>query len=66
VAVAVWSLAGWVLTFEVAFDVIGVEPIDATVFAGVGLLLLTVAGVACWAPARRATVVDPMVVLRDE
>ncbi len=63
---AVGGLAGWLVTFVIALDVIGVETIDAAVFGGVPLVLLTLAAVACWVPARRATVIDPMVVLRDE
>jgi ABC-type antimicrobial peptide transport system permease subunit len=40
--------------------------LDVDVFATVPLLLLAVAVIACWVPARRASQIDPVVALRAD
>jgi len=44
----------------------GVTPTDPMTFASVSLLLMLVACIASWLPARRAGRVDPMEALRYE
>jgi ABC-type antimicrobial peptide transport system permease subunit len=44
----------------------GVKPTDVLIIAGSALLLIAVALVAGFLPARRASRIDPMIALRHE
>jgi predicted permease len=61
------GLAGaLVVSRLIARALYGVRPADPLTFGGVMLLLIGVALLACYVPARRAMAVDPIVALRHE
>jgi putative ABC transport system permease protein len=53
------------LTRLVAGMLFGVAPTDIVCFVSSGAVLVVVATLACWGPARRATSIDPQVALRS-
>ena len=67
------ALAGIAIGLAVASVVTGaletllyeIRPLDAPTFAAMSVLLLAVAALAAWVPARRAMHIDPISVLRE-
>jgi putative ABC transport system permease protein len=64
--IAIGGVASLALLQTVKRFLYGVEPTDPATFAIVSALLFTVALLACYIPARRATRIDPMTALHCE
>jgi predicted permease len=65
--VIIWGAAiGWLLALGISVHAITKGVVNLPVFIGVPAILLGVATLACWIPARRASRIDPMAALRHE
>ena len=64
--VGIGLLAALAVGRVIATMLFEISPGDPPTFSLVPILLVAVAGLACYVPARRATRVDPMVALRCE
>src|SRR5262249_24803525 len=64
--VALGLIGSWAMTRLLTTMLFEVSANDPLTFTGAALLLALVAILACWIPARRATMVDPLIALRSE
>jgi putative ABC transport system permease protein len=59
-------VAAFALTRTMQSLLVGVSPTDPLTFAAIGVFFFSVAVLACWVPARRASRVDPLEAMRGE
>jgi hypothetical protein len=65
-AITAGATAGWLAVYVVYIHLAPGTPVSWLVFAGTPALLLAVAAVSCWIPARRVSEVDPALALRRD
>jgi putative ABC transport system permease protein len=66
VGLAIGLAGAFALTRLIRSGLYGVTPTDPATYAGISMLLIAVAIVACWIPTMRAIRIDPTVALRYE
>ena len=66
IGIAIGLAGSWAATRSLKNLLYGVSATDPVTFAEVAALLTLIALAACWIPARRASKVDPITVLREE
>jgi ABC-type antimicrobial peptide transport system permease subunit len=66
IGVAVGAAGALALTRLISGLLFGISSFDPLTFVVMAAVLIAVTLAACWAPARRATRVDPMIALRYE
>ena len=66
IGIAIGLAGSWAATRSLKNLLYGVTATDPVTFAEVAALLTVIALAACWIPARRASNVDPIIVLREE
>jgi putative ABC transport system permease protein len=66
VGVVLGLVGAWLLSSSMTTLLFNVQPTDPAVYGAVSLVLIAVALVASYLPARRASRIDPLVALREE
>jgi ABC-type antimicrobial peptide transport system permease subunit len=60
------TVIGWALALVISEHATPKNAVNLPIFIGVPAILLGVATLACWIPARRASRIDPLAALRHE
>ena len=66
VGIVAGAIGAGVMTRAIRGMLFGTNPLDVTTYVGVGALLVGVAAVAAWLPARQAARVDPVIAMKAE